>query len=374
MILHIVPDDKFIDMAYEIFELACPNNNEFMVITNKEKIKYIKTTPIAKISKKGLLRKKSIKDLEKYEFIILHTLSDIVKKVILNANKNTKFIWIGWGFDYYCYLNKTLLFNKTLKLKEELVDNNGFKRRNILRLIKYFIKYNTINKNLDAIFDKIDYFAPVLYEDYELVQNNFKNFNPKYLDWNYGTLEDDFVKEELNISGENILLGNSASYENNHIEAIDLLSSLDLKNRRIICPLSYGSERYAQEIINYGQKILNNKFSPLVKFIEIDEYNKIISTCSIVIMNHLRQQALGNIIIMLYFGAKIFLNKQNPVYNYLKNNGAMIFSMDQLTNENIHTMLGDKEKLINKKVLEKYWSKEIMLTKTKNLIETMRNI
>ena len=43
----------------------------------------------------------------------------------------------------------------------------------------------------------------------------------------------------------------------------------------------------------------------------------------------------------------------------------MIFSMDELI---------EKGKHANKEVLKKYWSRDVMLEKTKNLIETMRNI
>lgn len=37
----------------------------------------------------------------------------------------------------------------------------------------------------------------------------------------------------------------------------------------------------------------------------------------------MNQQALGNIIIMMYLGAKIFLRKDNPVYDFFINNNAM---------------------------------------------------
>ncbi|WP_121628875.1 TDP-N-acetylfucosamine:lipid II N-acetylfucosaminyltransferase [Poseidonibacter antarcticus] len=375
MILHIVPDDKFIDMAYNMFEKASPNNNEFMVVTQKDKFKYIKTTPITKITRKEILSKEFSDSLKKYEFIVFHVLSDIDKKLVLNAKENVKFLWLGWGFDYYCYLDKKLLDSRTLKLKESLATSKDFFGKDILRSLKNFIKYNILYKNIDnleKVFNRINYFAPVLYEDYLLVQNQFKTFHLKYLDWNYGTLEEDFIKEELIISGKNILLGNSASYENNHVEAIELIKNLNLENRQVICPLSYGLEDYAKEVIRHGETVLSNNFEALIDFMKIEEYNKIISTCSIVVMNHLRQQAVGNIVIMMYFGAKVFLNKDNPVYDFFINNGAIVFSMEELTNKNINIDLTEEEKIINKEMLKKYWAKEIILEKTKKLIKIMK--
>lgn len=374
MILHIVTDDKFIDMAYNIFEKASPNNNEFMVVTDINKFKYIKTTPITKIKKQNILSKRFAKELTKYDFVVLHKLNDIGKKLVLNSNKKVKFLWIGWGFDYYCYLEIDLLLNQTLQLQNKLVNKNKFDWKKTFKYIKDFIKYNTIYKGtqqIHEVFNRIDYFAPVLYEDYLLVDQQFKNFHPKYSDWNYGTLEDDLVKQNLTISGINILLGNSATFENNHIEAIDAISSLDLENRKVICPLSYGDEVYANEIINYGINKLANKFESLREFMNIEEYHKIISTCSIVVMNHLRQNAVGNIVTMMYFGAKIFLNKKNPAYAFFKNNGAIIFIMEDINNDSLKTILTDSEKNINREVLKRYWSKNVMLEKTKVLIDTM---
>jgi dTDP-N-acetylfucosamine:lipid II N-acetylfucosaminyltransferase len=375
MILHIAPDEKFIDMSYIMFEKASPRNNEFIVITNKNSFKYIKTTPITKIKLFKFLSKKFSNSLEKYEFVVIHSLTNEVKKLILNSNDNIKFIWLGWGYDYYCYLDKKLLLEKTFDLKEKISyrDTNKKLLQKIKNLIKNKILYRNIN-DLEKIFNKIDCFAPVLYEDYLLVKNKFENFKPKYIDWNYGTLEDDLIKDDLKISGKNILLGNSASFENNHIEAIDLIVKMDLKDKKIISPLSYGDKDYANKIISYGNNKLMDKFEPLTDFMPIKRYNQILSSCSIVIMNHLRQQAVGNVIVMMYFGAKVFLNKENPVYEFFKNNDAILFSMEELTSENINNELTKEEKNINRKILIKHWSKDVILKKTKKLIETMRNI
>lgn len=375
MILHIVPDDKFIDMAYNMFEKASPNNNEFMVVTKQKKFIYIKTTPITIVSPIKFLSQSFAKSLKKYDFIVIHWMDDLKKQLIINAPKSVRFVWIGWGGDYYNYINKNLFLQTTANLMKNVnlqIQPDGFLTK-IKRNIKELLFLKDI-KDFEKVLHRLSYFAPVLHEDYLLVKNSFNNFNPQYLDWNYGTLEDDFIKQDLNISGKNILLGNSATFENNHIEAIDLLCKLDLENRKVICPLSYGLEEYAKEVINYGSTTLGDKFKYLINFMKIEEYNQIISTCSIVVMNHLRQQALGNIVIMLYFGAKVFLNKENPVYEFFKNNGAVIFSMEELTDKNIDIGLTEQDKNTNKEVLKKYWTRDVMLEKTKNLIETMRKI
>jgi dTDP-N-acetylfucosamine:lipid II N-acetylfucosaminyltransferase len=46
--------------------------------------------------------------------------------------------------------------------------------------------------------------------------------------WNYGSLEESLVKNFIGgrVSGNSILLGNSASFTNNHIEAFELIKKV----------------------------------------------------------------------------------------------------------------------------------------------------
>lgn len=375
MILHIAHDDKFIDMAYNMFEKATPNNNEFIIATKQKSFKYIKTTPATKITPLKLLSKSFAKRLTQYEFVVLHWLDDFKKQLILNAPKDVKFLWIGWGGDYYCYLNKNLFLPVTEQLVKNIYQNNFHL---ILKSkIKSFIKQKLLLrdiKNLEEVINRINYFAPVLEEDYNSVASYFKEFKPKYISWNYGTLEDDLIKtDNKNITGANILIGNSATPENNHLDILNMLKKIGIGNRKIIIPLSYGDMVYKKHVEKKAQDFFGDKVEILKTFIPILDYNKIIQTCSIVIMNHLRQQALGNIVTMMYYGAKIFLNKESPVYSFFKKNGAIIFNLDEIKENTFNDMLTSEEVLINRKILEKYWSREVILKKTLTLIETLRN-
>lgn len=373
MILHIVNDEKFIDRAYKRFEEASPNNNEFMLISNnkQEQFKYIKNTPITIISIYKFLSKKFAKSLINYDFIIIHSLfSDYYLQLIMNADKNIKFVWIGWGADYYKFINSNLYLKKTFELYQSLSQKHKI---SIKQKIKQFIMKKIFFRDINdkkKVINRINYFVPVLNEEYLLVKNSFKDFRPKFIDWNYGlTYESLSADLDKRINGSNILIGNSASFTNNHLEAFDRIKKLNIEKRKIIVPLSYGDEIYKNEIIRYGKNIFEDNFYPLVDFIPLNEYYKIISSCSIVVMNHLRQQGMGNIIIMMFLGAKIFLNKENPAYQSLKNMGTIIFSMDELNNENICYNLTQEEIEINKNVLKNIYSKDAILDKTKDLID-----
>jgi len=60
----------------------------------------------------------------------------------------------------------------------------------------------------------------------------------------------------------------------------------------------------------------------------LEQYIKKLQGCGIVIMNHYKQQAVGNILMMLWLGSKVYLNESNTIYHYLKRIGIKIFSID----------------------------------------------
>lgn len=368
-----MPDEKFIDAACELFEEALPFENEFLIINKNNYLKYIKNTKVKIVHPFKLLKKDFIKSLEKYDFVVLHWLDDFKKYIILNSSDKVKFLWIGWGGDYYKYINKNLFLEKTKKMKEESIKKNDFSLQDFTKnLVKYFLFEKKVKRYEKDILKRINFFAPVLEEEYFLIKKNISFFNAKFIDWNYGSLDNMIDYNNLGIKGNNILLGNSATFENNHIEILQKLNELNISTK-IIMPLSYGDNQYKQFIYKYCNR-LNLNIEYLDKFIPIEEYNKIISSCSIVIMNHLRQQALGNIIISMYHGAKIFLNKQNPIFNYFMRLGANIYTIDKLNKESINSCLSEKEILENRQILEKEWSKEVMINKTKRLIEIIKGV
>lgn len=375
MILHIASDEKFIDSGFRVFEEVSPNENKLIIVTSENKVNFVKKSPFNTFTPNELQAKEFTRYLEGVTAVVFHSLSFLNVRV----PPHVKTLWIGFGFDYYdlIYKNPNALFlPSTQKLKESLIQE--YRVNKVKAAFKKIPFLHSLNKRLKGhitkleFINQIDYFAPVLNSEYDLVVNSISNFNPEFIDWNYGTLEDDLLKgfEEKTVTGSNILVGNSATYANNHLEAFDLLGLLDTTNKDIICPLSYGVDAYRDEICSVGNKLFNSQFNALTGFMPIDEYINILSSCSIVIMNHIRQQALGNIIIMLYLGAKVFLRKENPVYIFFKNEGAKIYSIEALekNSELINDKITEEDIALNKSILRKYWSRNVIQEKTKVLI------
>lgn len=370
-ILHISTDSKFIGHALSTFERVYPKQNVVWMLDSSRKSNILNNKYDKKFVFSETFKPSFLRDLKNFDIIVLHNFDVYWFFLTLLAPKGVKFAWLGWGFDYYKYIFKkedNLLLSNTLKLKKKF---DQASKITVKLLIVSML--NAIIKPLSL--KRISSFSPVLKEDYDLISDaRIIPFLPKFISWNYGSLEEDLIKNFIGhrVSGESILLGNSASFTNNHIEVISFLSKLKcFYDISTIVPLSYGDEFYKNKIIEVGNAMLGNSFRPIVDFMSIDEYVKLIKQCGFVVMNHKRQQGVGNIIIMLYLGARVFLREENPTYIMLKKEGAVLNTVQELelNPKLIKTPLTEDEIQKNIKILYKHWSVEAIDTKTKNLVE-----
>jgi len=386
-IAHFIVDEKFSDSAYELFETIAPNCNDFFIAAKPYKLKYVKKTPVKFVSKTAFLNRTLIDKIEKYDFVILHSLTNFNQRLVLRfGSSKVIFVWIGMGYDYYDIIagvEESLLLNKTLQVFAES-KRESYERPLWKFILKNKLPYLSImKKHLLRLLKiksikKIHYFSPVLENEYVLVKTKIKKKFPLYIPWNYSTnahaIDDDCTTEN-NLRGNNILLGNSASFTNNHIEMIDFLSELALDSRRVICPLNYGDKNYADIIIKHAYQKLGENFVPICDFLPFERYMELISNCSTVLMNHRRQQATGNIVAMLAKGAKVFVREENPVYNLYSSKGIKIFKIEDLE-KNPHLLFQKlKSQAIynNKKIIQQLWGMENCLAMTRNLIDTVMN-
>ncbi|QSI20397.1 TDP-N-acetylfucosamine:lipid II N-acetylfucosaminyltransferase [Proteus mirabilis] len=332
--IHICPDEKFISAAISQFTEVDKENHLFIIISKKKKLdflkdeRYIILTPL-KLYFYMILNFNELKN----KIIVLHSAKKYSKIATLLSPSKCKIVWIGFGYDYY---------NEPSPKKHK----------------KYIEK---------AFLKRIDFFSPVLTNEIKIVKSKYPYFKAKLLDWNYDVVSF-FWKKDIPKMSDSILLGNSATETNNHFEIITLLNKIKEK-KKIILPLSYGSHLYKDKILDIlNQSNLNTQ--PLLDYINIEDYYNIISGCSHVIMNHDRQQAYGNIMILLYSGSKLFLKKQNPLYTYLSESGFIIYTIDELQYE-IKSRLTKECIMHNRELALSLYSRINFLNRTRRFIKTI---
>ena len=354
MILHLVHDEKIINRLISSFEEALPQKNLFVCFTNKP-LKYVEERDNVLIYNKTVQFDTNI--FANVNHVLIHYLS--LKKILFIEKfikKKVKCSWFIWGTDIYnkllaprgcpVYYEKTYL-SKTMKLllllgKLHIYD---YRSRRILNFIK---------NHIDSVVSCCDY--PLLKK--YLDKNNKSELIPDFFYYPIEQILDSRLLNEY-AAGNNILLGNSASITNNHLYAFSYLSGVDIGDRRIIAPLNYTiNTKYVNKVVSEGNMIFGKEgFYPLREFLPLQEYNKLMLSAEICIYSNWRQEAMGNITIALYLGAKVFMSNKSPLYKWFKDVGAIIFELETITNDSL-LALSLEDKKFNRNLILSLFSKK----------------
>jgi len=101
------------------------------------------------------------------------------------------------------------------------------------------------------------------------------------------------------------------------------------------------------------------------------EYGKRIASCGFVFMNHVRQQATGNVSTALLKGAKVFLRRESLLTSFYRKLGARIDEFPEkssLTDSStIFAPLSQREKESNRRVVMEYWAMDEVIRQTRAL-------
>ncbi|GEO19534.1 TDP-N-acetylfucosamine:lipid II N-acetylfucosaminyltransferase [Cyclobacterium qasimii] len=367
MIYHVLNNEKFTDWVINSFKRLGKGNDKFLLVSNNSSSQYFDDPSVEFISKKYFLNDFIPKNEDIVIFYFLH-LNNIT---FLLKRKNCKFrkIWIGYGADYYYYLlNERSFHSLYLKITQELFYSfNGhyFLKRIALT---FYQKIFFLIKVMPAL-KTLNYFAPIIPNEFSIIKDKYPSLKFDYLDFTFGDVS--FLIQNSNFqNGENILLGNSATFSCNHLDILESINHLKFSNK-IVIPLSYGNGKYRDFLIDYIPKNYNNlNFEILGKFLPLNEYNQILNQCGFAIMPHLRQQGMGNIYSLLYSGTKLFLFKKNPVYNFLKDMGVYFHSIEELMSNTrlLESPLTQDEMEKNRIIINIHYSKEKSFDRIQKII------
>ncbi|NDV96843.1 hypothetical protein D0T84_18295 [Dysgonomonas sp. 521] len=365
MILHLVHDEKIINRTIDLFESVFPKDNLFVVFTRK-KFKFVRegenVIPYLAFEQK-------MNDLNITSVVIHYMNSRKMKFVRKFYPKDIPVYWIIWGAD---------LYNKLLEPKGfEMIDkNSGYYRSG--RIGKFFsIPYDKIRekiraaRNIKFINERINYIVTDTTEnDYDMLMEYYPQLNHiPWRDFFYYPIDvvlgDELISKY--IDGNNIQIGNSASHTNNHEYAMTILSGLDIAGRKVVVPLSYsGKEGYIKSVTASGKKLLRDNFYPLTDFMPLADYNRLLTSVSVAIYGNWRQEAIGNILISLYLGAKVFLSYRNPVLRWARNHNLVVFELESITQKDIDEPLSADDIQHNRNILMELYNKNRLYTLIKD--------
>jgi hypothetical protein len=303
----------------------------------------------------------SAKGLEanyKKALVFCHSLNKVNFDFLRTLPIELKVVWLGFGKDYHQYIYRVYedqLLKQTRKLYRSLKFPSNFSAliSRIKERIRPF-KANVPYQDLDLIS-----FIPVLREELDDLTRDFP-CKTSMSRFHYRTPLGSAIG--IQEDAKNILIGNSATYTNNHLDAFELLAKVDIENSKIVLPLSYGAagELYSRELIKVAKAKWNDAVFPLLDFMSLEEYNGILSQCKVAIFPILRQQGVFNLHTMVFSGTKVFLPAENPLFKFYRSIGVAVYPLSSLRDAD-STALAKLEPSIaanNKRLLLEYFSVE----------------
>jgi len=372
--LHVFTDEKWTNSVVKSFIDSGEPNQEFVVIfqENYQAPKYALSLdlPLIKIVINSKEYDNLILELNGYSSIFIHFLCDLKFEIIENVTDLTKLVWMCWGQD----IHKMIIPDSYMPSTRKLLWKNGLRQEFFWKYLLWLRQLKFPFTRRGKVLNRFNYCCPVIYHD--LNQTNKKlNQKIKYLPFHYSTLEQILGKIiDSKCNGPNILIGNSSSYASNHLDVFEILKKLDLSKRQIIVPLNYGDMIYGDQIEITGKAFFGKNFIALREFLDSDEYSGIIQSCSVAIFNHIRQQALGNIIICLWLGIRVYLNEKGSLFKYLKTLELPVFSIQTdlvFENDLIFEKLDNEQNAEVKRILMKEFGKENTNQLILNLFEEL---
>jgi hypothetical protein len=102
-----------------------------------------------------------------------------------------------------------------------------------------------------------------------------------------------------------------------------------------------------------------------------DEYNKILQSCSVMIMPQYIPQAQGNIVTGLWLGMRVYVSEKSLAYQFLRRIGCKVYSFETEFGTYQLSPLSEEEVLHNREALRKWYSKEHVLESAKNVVKIL---
>lgn len=361
-ILHIGIDSPFVDFLVAGIERHAPGSNELIVVSNLEPDDRVRAFdgPTTRVPSGTASLDVVREQAASVDVVVVHAMSDFAVLVCAELPPSTVLVWSGFGYDYYVGAASTdLIAPGTRRLLSrsmgKVIDASG---RLGLPAEADRLEFAAIDLLRQRVAGRTHYFAAPVDADLAVFKKAFPTFSGEYCQLNYGDLASMTRAGAEGVAGDDILVGNSSSWANNHVEAFRVLSESDLGERKVVVPLTYGDPTYRDAVIASGESLLGERFAPIVDHLPLEEYLDIVGRCRVTLFNHRRQQGLGNIVAALRQGSYVYLNPRNPLYKWFRSHGVEIGSVETLRKEVPSVDVSPEQLALHRAFLAEMWGSE----------------
>ncbi len=338
--LHLLSDKKFLPWIKRTFSL--PNWSAFYIVLNPNQKNYSHPLEdnILEVSADEYGEKIILESLHQYDIAFHYFLDNMKAEIIAKSANKILHYWCFYGAEVY---QQTSLFRNELY---------GVYTKRILRVLpeirfrydlrKFYYKYILFKKApVDSLQAAIPHIHAILWYVEEEVKLIGRKINlPPWQFFQFFNVVDIIPPgtKTTNTKSKKILIGNSATIENNHADVLPGLLEIIDKEYTFSLPMTYGQfARYKTRIKTTYSRALNDRVTYLEEHLELDEYYQFLHEHPTAIFLHYRQQALGNILYLLYTGTKVYLSENNIIYTWLIKHDIEVFKFEEAFQSDVST-------------------------------------
>lgn len=374
---HLMTDEKFIDGFINLAEKVSPGKNKY-VYTFEGPPLFIKYTSGVQKPIGSDELSETLSSLTENDRLFIHWFTDDLMQHLSLLKPNVPVYLLFWGGDFLEQPAEFVKFNlepETYKIVDFLNHRSMFYfTLNPVKIVKQLASYFTVNQRWDEyrsnavkvrkiFMQRLNYFCHWNEADLHRVTGIYGGkpvFKKFFYDFGFSNFADEVVTPH---SGDTklIWLGNSATFPNNHADALMQLKQFHQENIKIVAPLSYGHLKYGRMISKLGKRYFKDKFYGMEKFIPLNEYLELLKDVDVVVMYHNRTQAGVNVFAFLRMGKKVFLKKESTIYSLAVENGIKVFDANligTMSYEEFITPLSYEEREQNRKMVSDMFSEE----------------
>lgn len=306
---------------------------------------------------KSLYKKIKAMALE-VDYIIFHmyTYDNVMQGcMLLNPQMMKKSVWVEWGADLYSWKRSTEGHSFYQKIKDHLAN-----------IIFYWFRKKTRN----IVAYKMD--QPECIRQFG---NHATLHLAGYpLGYTCETIDDCRPLPTSNSKIIRIMVGHSATKDDNHIEVLDNLYRNPLKDSiEIVLPLNYGDHEYAKAVIDHAQKLFPGRCNAILNRLDMPNYIRLLWSIDIAIFHSTRQIALGNIYMLMHMGKKICIPSGSIMYNFFVGEGVRIYDSNHLEANEAMQQLTEKEATIEKQYVFQYIDKTACIKRWEGIFQRLKD-
>lgn len=335
---HLMIDEKFTDDFIADAERYAPGNNCYLVTLYTPEPRFTKSPLIIYCrSVRRYWFSHVLPHLEESDRVFIHWLDRRLYDIVLSLPAVINVGIFSWMGDLIatplCLFEREILkpvsyafFKKHQRYRFQKAGSHGT-LYNLLLFGRHLFRLATARaewKKKRRVMQRINLFFHWNEFDYQWVRRHYPGFDARLVYFVYDVGLESALPVPRSAKGKDepltIWLGNSATVTNNHFEALDLLAHLSEEHIEIICPLSYGESTgslYTRKVIEKGQRIFGDRFIPLLAYVDRDRYYGMFQKVDLVLMNHIRSQAAGNVFAFLKLGKPVFMEERSPLFQFL---------------------------------------------------------